>query len=187
MSGLKTAHDAALLEMMANPTTAGIPIKGKTDGIAIAAGYVGESIITVAGAGSFGTTTLADTWTDASAMGTLTLTAGVWMVGFDVLLFATPTTGTQIVYGSVRLYNTTDAAMVPSSISFMANHGTSVAYSNTVSKSVPLNITGTKTIRIETRCNLAAAAGQVSITGSTYSGALTDPDNHSILRAYRIA
>lgn len=156
-------------------------------GTAVPAGYIAEKVETTPNAAGAGTTSTADTWTDASAIGTLTLSAGTWIIGYDLALGLVPTTGTQQINANVRLYNVTDATAVANSVCFTGTGGTSQPITNWVSKTLTINISGTKTFRVETRCNAGSASATVSIVGTAATGGLTDPDCHSILRATKIA
>lgn len=85
--------------------TGGNPIKGRTDGVADSAGYVGE-YVEAAGSATSATT---DEWNDGGSAG-IALTAGTWDLQATVVFdpaSGTTTTGLQVCIGTVSGNNST--------------------------------------------------------------------------------
>lgn len=159
----------------------------KTDGVAIVdynVGYYTSSQV------SGGTTTAADTWTDST--GSITLTPGVWMVGYNVTLDCISVDNLIQIYANVAIYNGT--ANIDESISFIfipALLTTGNDISIPTSSQTVVNISASTTYSLRTRCSRpstgTASDTQVSILGTSITGGLTNPDNSSKIWAYRIA
>jgi hypothetical protein len=167
----------------------GVLLKGVTSGVGVATSYVGEFVSSQV---SGGTTTAADTWT--ATTGSISLTAGIWLIGFDVSLDITTADANVTVAGNVAIYNSTDAATLDDTIGYASMsdiQGAGDLNSIPMSRKTVVNITGTKVYALRTRCGRASSGtatdGSIVIVGTSETSTLTNPDNSSLLWAVRIA
>jgi hypothetical protein len=113
-------------------------LKGRTDGQAVAAGYVGERLST-----SLTPVTLSGT-TYGSTLGTLSLTAGIWLI-FVKTDYTKNTANSG--YGVVRVQNTTDSTTVIGASTVCAS--ASVQSEGLVTLTGYVNISSTKSIAVQ--------------------------------------
>lgn len=167
--------------------TGGVLLKGVIDASAATAGYVGELMSATAGTGLHGATILADTWTDASSMGTITLTAGSWLLGYHVSVSLRSNSGTNQIFGNVAIYETTN--QIAGTVCALAADSVASPVRSVFSASrmTVVDISTSKTYKMQTRNSVATAVADTFIEGNdTLSGSLTNPDNSSVLWAVRI-
>lgn len=164
-------------------------IPGSTSGTAVPAGYIGETITSNPSSATDVNSAAADTWVDASAIGTITVPAGTWLIGYNVTTTVVNVNGaTNSPQGNVRLYNVTAGSAVAKSNALVGCIFVGTAYTHLpASRMVPVVLTAPATFRLDVRCNLAVTVSAIQIRGYSFTGTLTDPDNESTLFAVRIA
>jgi hypothetical protein len=164
--------------------------QGQYDGTTIAAGYIGEYTSAQVSGGS---TTAADTWT--ASTGSLALTPGVWMLGYNVTLDCVSVDNLVPIFINVALYN--GSSNIDETISFLyipnilsTGNDIAIPASSQTVVNIPAS-SGSVTYSLRTRCNRPASGtstdASVSILGTTITAGLTNPDNSSKIWAVRIA
>jgi hypothetical protein len=168
--------------------TTGTAIRGTTGSDTADAGYVGEKIsATLAGA----STATADT--EVFDAGTMSLTAGQWMIFYGAILVYGP--GGSLgasevnVYGRLRVYNETAGTAVSGSAIF---HGealvqTSLSRYKWVESAVVVNISATSTFKLGLTCNKTSnsTGAQIDLRAADL-GVFTGADNESVFYAVRM-
>lgn len=153
-------------------------VPGKTDGVAVPAGYVGEfqEVVTASDTG----TSAADTWTDATGL-SMTLQPGVWLIGYNVMLSNVSASANPMINAALR----TGSSLVGNTIC-AAFAGTSSSWASTLTQSTVINISSATTYKVSIRSQ-SATASSCYLFASSVTGGLTNPDNHSKIWAVRIA
>ena len=131
----------------------------------------------------------ADTWIDV-VNASITLTSGVWKVGYMGLLGVTQVTASTASAVNAALF--IDSSLLVDTISLAYSSGTDTrtnitACAQWVSVSDTIVVTGTQVLKLRIRCstaNTAAYARWWDIAG--FSGALTDPDLSQFIWAERV-
>lgn len=175
-SGLATAVSPGLVgittQTFAGKKTldGGALIKGDTSGVAIAAGYVGETVSTLLTLG--GSTSVAGTYVDGT--GTMTLTAGIWLVTvLNSLAITIGATNVGAVAANTSLRTSTNT--VVASAFAQTQNGTAgsiniVIFAHTINTIV--NIAASTTYKISILCNssLGASGGIATLYADGTSG-----------------
>ena len=161
-SGLATAVSPGLVgittQTFAGKKTldGGALIKGDTSGVAIAAGYVGETVSTLLTAG--GVTSVAGTFVDGT--GTMTLTAGIWLVTvLNSLAITLGVTNVNAVTANTSLRtstNTVAASAFSQIANGIASSVTNIIFPHTITAIV--NISASTTYKISILCNSSSGA-----------------------------
>lgn len=160
---------------------------GYTSGVAPCAGCVGELLEANAGAAIPSTSATANTWVDASATGTISLTAGYWQIGYSVALDSLNNTAVAGMLGgcNVALWDSTTSTFVPNSVSLSWLYGpASSNVTQQTSMTVFLNTTISRTISLRLRSSTVNT--NCRILGTSNTGGLTDPDENSRIWALRL-
>lgn len=155
------------------------------DGTAVPAGYVGE-VVRSTQTGNSLTTTTGNTWIDGSGAGSITLTAGKWLVTYKATarLFVTGTG--QVMIGNVALFSTETGTQIADTISTFGVDVSNTTMNFPVSGSTYVSTNGT-VISFNLRNRNASNLDSLQIIGSSLSGPLSDPDAYSGITAVRIA
>ena len=127
-------------------------IKGRTDGSAVAAGYVGEKI-----SATISATILTYPTTQAS-VASLSLTAGVWMLYGGISIYTDSLPSTGLLFAGWTLFNSTDSVAV-TELGYLHEFG-GASGNGTIKGLYPqgyVNISATKTIQL--RLVLAVGSG----------------------------
>jgi len=150
-------------------------IKGRTDGAAVTAGYVGEVIS--------GTVTSAALTTSYVSYASVALTPGAWRIAFEVSLQpATEATINSQVNASAQIFNSTDAVALAGTdrSAYVRNFTALGVYTiQVVVGSVEVNISTAKTYQMR-----AKYTDVVGVNGTTL---LNQTDFESRFYAVRIA
>lgn len=164
--------------------TGAVSIKGSDGTDSDVVGRVGE---TICATGTGGVTTVsADTEVDATGM-SVPLTAGKWLVRYDIsaLLIRVGTTGN--VRGRFRITDSGNTPVAGSDGYFRtAQIAAADAVIANVSRSVLVSPTATTTYKVRATATEANTSQTVSIQGSSTDSSLTNPDNASNICATRI-
>jgi hypothetical protein len=149
-----------------------------------AAGYVGE-YTKAACTSTTGTGTSANTYVDVSGM-SVTLTAGDWDIGFDLALALGNTGVAGQVYAGVAIADSSNniqsdsVAIVGAAIASSTN-----IFAFSVSRKIRVSISATTTYKVRVRGS-STTADAVRVVSASWTGALSEPDNQSILWARRV-
>jgi len=164
-------------------------IPGITSGVAVAAGYVGETI----SATLTTQTTQATANTELDITGaTLAMTVGQWMVYYDSLVTVNNGSTTQSCAGRVRMTDGSNNPITISTALFQTTStaGSGSAYQN-VAKSFPLTVTSAQTYKLRWIGDKTpgAGAGQADIIfrGGVDVGSFSGVANMGQFFAVRIA
>lgn len=141
-----------------------------------------ETIIT-----STTTTTAADTWTTVTGSTVRLPSGGPWKVGYDISLWLEHISTTFTYLANARLYDNTNAAGIEGTIRLcqmtMSTSILDVQFPTSASKeiitSVPIDVV------LQIRSGVANTVGQLNVTGTGFSGGLTDPDLENVVWAER--
>lgn len=181
-----TAVGAAVQIPQRNASGGGYDVKGVTDASSPCTGCVGEYLEVTSGGATYGLTSAGDTWTDASAMGTITATAGDWLMGYCVPLDSLNTTASaQAPVSNVVAFDGTSnisASMGYSNPNVPAGAGQSVTVQTC--QQWHFKTASSKIISLKTRSN--GTACNARILGTSITGGLTDPDATAKIWAVRI-
>lgn len=133
-------------------------------------------------------TATADTWTDATGM-TITLTPGVWDIGYDVLLALLHASGSNTARGTVGIFDSSDV-LVGNTVGLIRHtlDSSSDDIETMVGHRTRITVTETETYKIRIRAAAASSAYTLRFAGNqNVTGSLTDPDAHSVLWARRVS
>ena len=135
-------------------------------------------------------TTTANSWINAyGGGGDLTLTAGKWSLCYFVSTFMNRTGSNSTYSCNVGILNATDAIRYTDSISITRSYLISTDLTNinfSASRCIEVDLAGTKTMRLQLRASSSNANVTCQITGNSFTGGLTDPDNGNIFIARRL-
>jgi len=130
-------------------------------------------------------TTTNDAYIDPAGY-SLTLSPGVWRVGYDLVLELQNITDNNTA--TVGIFNTSNVRQGNSeSLLFGETFTTAKTFASNVSRNIYITVTETTTYKIRLRSSLSDTAGRARIVGNAdWTGGLSAPDNHSIFYAERI-
>lgn len=133
-------------------------------------------------------TSAADTYLDAAtAGGEITLSPGVWEIGYNILLTITRVAGAAIRYANVVITDSSNT-IVDNTHGGTAAHldATTTIHVDNVSRKTEITVTADTTYKIRIRCDVAAANAVANVTAQNLTGGLTNPDNNSMIFARRM-
>lgn len=148
-------------------------LKGRTDGVAVASGYVGEKLTSV-NTGGLAAASIGNTAFSTNAI-TLTLTAGVWLVGYDIGV------GCSAGSGGARLNLSTDGAI---SGTVRMIWGQATSYQTVGGTAIVNTATASQTLALQLR---KSTGGDFEMLSFTLTGGQDNNDNENMLWAIRIA
>lgn len=165
-------------------------LTGVTDGSSPAAGEVGE-VLTV----EFPTTVrsnnaAANVYVDTPQ--TMTVTPGVWMVGFNLAVGYVLGPATNTVLSGKMVMRTAGNVEVLQSTMYLQWNGQASNASNQIqvvhaARQFPITLTANETYKMSIQDNRASTLEYFTIEGNTLSGGIPNPDNYSGMYAVRIA
>lgn len=171
-----------LLPIMDTP---GRVLQGARDGSALPTGTVGEYL--EAAVSTATTSSAADTDQDVTDL-TLTLTPGIWLIGYHVCsdLARAGTTGSV---GSRHRITTSANVAVANTEAYLQTPSLAagVEMRGSVSRQTVVNISANTTYKVRQASTVASASGTVTTESTAVTSALTNPDNSSVMWALRIA
>jgi hypothetical protein len=168
--------------------TKGVAIKGRSDGGSPGPGDVGESALAKISAGGI-TILAANTDTDVPGLA-LTLTKGVWLVGYNVCAATYNNTGSAInIHGRLKITDASNS-LFSGSECLVGKDGLATASSIyfSASRSLPIVLSSDTVLKVRAaKSHADTTNARLYIYDSDMFGALTNPDNNSIFWAIRIA
>jgi len=169
-------------------SNAGVAIEGRQSGTAISAGYVGEFISADCSANT--STVTADTEVDVTGM-SITLTPGVWILGFNLVHWVTRNASTGNIYSYTVITNSSNTHINNTRSYHYADldsGGQPQTVATSASRQTVINISSSTTYKVRMNCGVSAATGvgTVGFSGNL-TGAMTGDDNESVIYGIRIA
>jgi hypothetical protein len=176
-----SASSVAGFEMHKPGVSAGLVpaqgLDGRTDGVAVPAGKVGEYKEVEA----TNTNNATSSWVDVTGL-SIALTPGEWVIGYAVVAAvsgsATYITNVGIITGTSTIVSKTVAAIV---LPTGATSGMWVS----ASRQTKVTVNTTTTYKVAIRSGNAGTT--IDVYGNSNTGGLSDPDNNSVMWAHRIA
>lgn len=152
-------------------------LDGRTDGVAVPAGKVGEYKEVEATS----TNNATSSWVDVTGL-SIALTPGEWVIGYAVAAAlsgsATYITNVGIITGTSTIVSKTVAAIL---LPTGATSGVWVS----ASRQTKVTVSTTTTYKVAIRSGNAGTT--IDVYGNSNTGGLGDPDNNSVMWAHRIA
>ncbi len=158
-------------------------VQGKVNGTAVTAGYIGEYVYATCTS-----VTKNETSSDIDVTGmSITLSPGIWHIGYDVCARLFNETGTTTsVFGRVRITDSANMAVTRTEATIYDNKAVSThSIGRSVSRSTVVNISTSTTYKV--RIAGTATNKSMSILTNSITSTFTDPDNESVIWAIRIA
>lgn len=127
-------------------------------------------------------TTLADTWLDVTGSSFTIAEAGTFNVGYDASILVENTSGSasSTLYGQVGLFDSSDVQAGPTAL--VGGHRAATSFATyPVSRQTEITQTTSKTYKLRIKCGVASATGYARFCGTSVTGALTNPDNNSVV------
>jgi hypothetical protein len=165
--------------------TASGGIVGKTDGVAVADGYVGQTKNAQCTATT--TITTSDTDTDITGM-SIELTRGIWLIGYNVSAELYNNTGSTVgMFGRTRITDSSNSALANTeALIGVSNIAAGTNSIHSITRQIPIIVAATTTYKVRgAKANLGTSLAIFPSSGLI--SALTDPDNSSNIWAVRIA
>jgi hypothetical protein len=161
---------------------------GNPTGLAPPAGSVGEYIETYAGSTTYGNTSLANVWTDASGGSSwlITIEAGTWLIGYALCFSLRDNSGSSNqIDANVAIYD--GSSILNNSISGCeASVLGNQLFRWTAHRQMLYLTASSKTLTMQTRCAADAASSTAFIDGNNTLTGPSGINNASALWALRI-